>query len=78
MRDREAEEFIVTSECIHVVNAFEARKESVGRTKRRERDSRGWERVGGVETRQDRGAGGRMAVRIYGRFITLPALPRLL
>ncbi|EZA52185.1 hypothetical protein X777_08698 [Ooceraea biroi] len=35
-------------------------------------------RVGGVETWQDRGAGGRMAVRIYGRFITLPALPRLL
>ncbi|EGI64368.1 hypothetical protein ALC60_06518 [Trachymyrmex zeteki] len=78
MRDREAEEFIV--KCIHVVNAFEARKESVGRTNGgseiaedgRER------RVGGVETRQDRGAGGRMAVRIYGRFITLPALPRLL
>ncbi|KYN13915.1 hypothetical protein ALC57_13989 [Trachymyrmex cornetzi] len=62
MRDREAEEFIV--KCIHVVNAFEARKEE--------------RRVGGVETRQDRGAGGRMAVRIYGRFITLPALPRLL
>lgn len=32
-----------------------------------------------VESWQDReGVGGRMAVRIYGRFITLPALPRLL
>lgn len=27
---------------------------------------------------EDRRAGRRMAVRIYGRFITLPALPRLL
>lgn len=58
----------------------ETRKESIGRTNReKEQDRRmGERRTGGVETWQDRGAGGRMAVRIYGRFITLPALPRLL
>lgn len=56
-----------------------ARGESIGRT------SSGESEIGGREesersreTWQDRGAGGRMAVRIYGRFITLPALPRLL
>lgn len=58
----------------------ETRKESIGRTSgEKERDrGMGERRTGGVQTRQDRGAGGRMAVRIYGRFITLPALPRLL
>lgn len=71
--------------CIHVVanlargEARETERESchIGAGRRAGKGKRN-EGVGGVETWQDRGAGGRMAVRIYGRFITLPALPRLL
>ncbi|KAM0731951.1 hypothetical protein ACS0PU_001493 [Formica fusca] len=68
-----------SSGCIHVVAKLARGKERIRIGAGR---SGGWMRGGreerGVETRQDRGVGGRMAVRIYGRFITLPALPRLL
>lgn len=45
---------------------------------KQDRRRMGKRRADVAETWQDRGVGGRMAVRIYGRFITLPALPRLL